>query len=158
MKVAQKGYSQILWLLGDDHQITEVGTMNLFVFLKTKDGKLQLFTPALDGTILPGVTRKSILEITRAWNEFDVIEGHMSMAELTEAINEGRVLEMFGSGTAVVVSPIKKLHYTGTDYAIPLDPTDPSKESGPLAQRLWETLIDIQYGRSAHPWSLIVHK
>jgi branched-chain amino acid aminotransferase len=157
MQVAQKGYSQILWLLGDDHKITEVGTMNLFVFLKDKSGKLQLFTPSLDGTILPGVTRKSILEITRAWNEFDVVEGHMSMAELIAAINEGRVLEMFGAGTAVVVSPIKKLHYTGTDYTIPLDPSDPAKESGPLALRLWETLIDIQYGRSAHPWSHIVN-
>lgn len=130
--------------------------MNLFVFLLDKQGRKQLFTPFLDGTILPGVTRKSVLEMTREWNEFDVVEGRMTMAELTEAIEEGRVLEMFGTGTAVVISPIKKIHYCGRDYAIPLDPTDLSKESGPLSQRLWQTLTDIQYGLIPHPWSVIV--
>lgn len=154
--MAAKGYSQILWLLGPQHHITEVGTMNLFVLLRDKQGRKQLFTPLLDGTILPGVTRKSVLEMTREWNEFDVLEGRMTMAELTGALEEGRVLEMFGTGTAVVISPIKKIHYAGTDYAVPLDPADPSKESGPLSQRLWQTLTDIQYGRIPHPWSVVV--
>jgi len=156
MQVAQKGYSQILWLLGKDHHITEVGTMNLFVYLKDKQGRTQLFTPVLDGTILPGVTRKSILEMTREWNEFDVLEGRMNMAELIDALAEGRVMEMFGTGTAVVVSPIKKIHYVGQDYAVPLDPSDPTKESGPLSQRLWQAITDIQYGLTPHPWSIVV--
>lgn len=156
LEVAQKGYAQILWLLGPDHQITEVGTMNLFVFYKGIDGRPVLFTPALDGTILPGVTRKSILEATRAWNEFDVVEGKMSMEELIEIHQEGRLLEVFGSGTAAIVSPVNKIFYAGEDYLIPLDPEDPSKQSGPLAQRLWKTLIDIQYGMNPHPWSMIV--
>ncbi len=156
MEAKEKGYSQVLWLLGPDRQLTEVGTMNLFIFSKNKNGRLELFTPALDGTILPGVVRKSLLELAREWNEFDVIEGKMNMAQLIEAIEEGRVLEMFGTGTAVVVSPIKKLHYTGKDYDIPLDPTDPGKESGPLASRLWKALTDIQYGIITHPWSVII--
>lgn len=156
LEVSKDGYSQILWLLGDDHQLTEVGTMNLFIFMRSKQGQLQLFTPKLDGTILPGVVRKSILEMTREWNEFEVVEGSMNMSELQEALQEGRILEMFGSGTAVVISPIHKIHWKGKDLMIPLDPTDPSKSSGPLAQRLWQSLIDIQYGKVAHAWSMAI--
>lgn len=156
LEAAQEGYSQILWLLGDKHQLTEVGTMNLFIYHRTKDGKLQLFTPQLDGTILPGVVRKSILEMTKEWDEFEVVEGSMNMGELEEALQEGRIIEMFGSGTAVVISPIHKIRYKGRDLNIPLDPSDPTKQSGPLAQRLWQSLIDIQYGSTPHRWSTVL--
>lgn len=156
MEAAKKGFSQILWLLGPEHNITEVGTMNLFVLLKDEKGKLQLFTPALDGTILPGITRKSVLELVRGWNEMDVVEGVMSMSELLRGLKEGRVLEVFGTGTAVVVSPVRSVSYGGVDYAIPLDADDPKAGSGPVARRIWKELTDIQYGASAHPWSTIV--
>ncbi len=72
----------------------------------------ELITPALtDGTILPGVTRDSILALSREWAEFKVTEGRVRMADLVDAIEEGRLLEMFGSGTAAVISPIKKFRY-----------------------------------------------
>lgn len=155
--MAKEGYQQNLWLLGPDHVITEVGTMNLFVFLATPNGTRQLFTPSLaDGTILPGVTRQSILELAREWGEFEVVEGRMTMGELTQALREGRVLEMFGAGTAAVVSPIRTIRYQGADWAIPLDPADPSGQAGPLARRLWDAIIKIQYGQVDHPWSVIV--
>lgn len=117
----------------------------------------ELITPPLgDGTILPGVTRDSILALARVWNEFEVTEGPISMAQLTQAIQEGRVHEMFGAGTAAVVSPIKKIHYLGREWTVPLDPTDPKSQAGPLAQRLWEAITSIQYGVIPHEWSVIV--
>ena len=94
-----------------EHMLTEVGTMNLFVFWKTRDGQLELVTPPLDGTILPGVTRDSILQLSREWKEFRVSERPVSIQELCEASDEGRIVEMFGSGTAAIVSPIKKIRY-----------------------------------------------
>lgn len=67
--------------------------------------------PLTDGTILPGVTRDSIIKLAEAWNEFDVQERKVTMGDLVEALNEGRVHEMFGSGTAAVISPIKMISY-----------------------------------------------
>lgn len=69
--------------------------------------------PLTDGTILPGVTRDSILELARRWGEFRVREEAITMPELVAAIREQRVLEIFGSGTAAVVAPIKHIHYQG---------------------------------------------
>lgn len=71
------GYSQVLWLFGDDDQVTEVGTMNMFTFWVNEDGERELITAPLDGTILPGVTRQSILELARDWGEFKV--GRLSL-------------------------------------------------------------------------------
>jgi branched-chain amino acid aminotransferase len=153
--VAQEGFQQNLWLLGPDHVITEVGTMNLFVFRTTPNGMKQLFTPSLDdGTILPGVTRQSILELTRSWGEFEVIEGRMTMGELIKGLSEGRILEVFGSGTAAVISPVKKIRFHGVDYDIPLDPENPTSQAGPLARRLWDAITKIQYGETPHEWSV----
>jgi branched-chain amino acid aminotransferase len=75
------------------------------------------------------------------------------MQEVCQAIEEGRMLEMFGSGTAAVISPIKRIHYAGKDWMIPLDPADPKSQAGPLARRLWEAITTIQYGEVDHPWS-----
>lgn len=90
---AGKGFSQVLWLLGheDGGQLTEVGTMNLFVFHRNEDGEDELVTPPLDGTILPGVTRDSVLALARKWGEFKVSERNMTMGEFTRAIDAGRV-------------------------------------------------------------------
>ena len=114
-----------------------------------------MITPPLtDGTILPGVTRDSILSLSRTWNEFHTSERQITMKELIKAIGEGRVLEMFGSGTAAVVSPIKRIYYEGQDWHIPLDPDDPSSQAGPLARRFWESINNIQYGLIPHEWSV----
>lgn len=154
VEAQKKGCAQILWLLGEEHRITEVGTMNLFVYYKTKEGKRRLFTPALDGTILPGVVRRSILDLCREMREFEVVEGTMTMGEISEALGEGRILEIFGSGTAAVITPVEKILYREAELHIPMNPGDPSKKSGPLAERLYQMLIDIQYGVTPHAWSV----
>lgn len=89
-KIAQsKGFAQVLWLFGD--QITEVGTMNMFVLWVNEQGKTELVTAPLDGTILPGVTRQSVLDLARKWGEFEVSERSYTIHELVKAADEGRV-------------------------------------------------------------------
>lgn len=154
---AEKGYQQNLWLFGDDHQLTEVGTMNLFVLLKNDDGELELVTPPLDGSILPGVTRDSIIGLAKEWNEFKVKEQGMTMPQLRDLIKSGRVVEMFGCGTACVVSPIKEIGYMGEDLKVPLDPNDPNSQAGPYTKRFNDAINAIQYGEVEHPWSVVVN-
>lgn len=153
---AKKGYSQVLWLFGAEKQVTEVGTMNFFVLWKRKDGEKELITAPLDGTILPGVTRQSILDLARTWGEFKVTEGKFSIHELIAAVKEGRLIEAFGAGTAAVVSPVKCINFEGKDYDIPLNPANPSAGAGPLTQRVWDSLSAIQYGKVEHPWSVVI--
>nr|KAJ3420372.1 branched-chain-amino-acid aminotransferase [Polyrhizophydium stewartii] len=156
IEVAKDGYQQILWLFGEKDNITEVGTMNFFMYWINEDGVKELRTPPLDGTILPGVTRDSILTLSRDWNEFKVTEGPITMSAVTKAISEGRVLEMFGAGTAAIVSPIKRIRYDDKDLSIPLDPKDPNAQAGPLTKRFADTIMGIQYGEIPHKWSVIV--
>lgn len=155
----QKGYSQILWLLDD--YVTEVGTMNFFMLWKNEKGETELITPSLDygggGIILPGVTRKTILELTRQWGEFKVTEGNFKMADVARAVDEGRVLEAFGAGTAAIVSPIERINYKDRDYKIPLG-TKADNKAGELAMRLSDTIMAIQYGEISSPWSVVVSK
>ncbi|KAI9330833.1 aminotransferase [Obelidium mucronatum] len=156
VEVAQKGYAQNLWLFGEEDYLTEVGTMNLFVFWKNAEGELELVTPPLDGTILPGVTRDSILSLAKTWGEFKVSEKKVTMPQLVQAIQEKRVVEMFGAGTAAIVSPIKNIFYKGKDWAIPLDPKDPSSQAGALTKKFADTIMGIQYGEIEHEWSVVV--
>lgn len=148
-KLAEKlGFQQVLWLYGDDHQLTEVGTMNIFVFLINDKGEKELVTPPLkEGIILPGVTRLSLLELSKLWNEFKVTERHINMAEVKQLIKENRLLEMFGAGTACIVCPIGRIKYMNEDIIIPTLP-----EAQSLQMRLFNSLRDIQYGRVAHDW------
>jgi branched-chain amino acid aminotransferase len=142
-----KGFQQILWLLGKDLEITEIGSMNCFILLKEHENsdKLELVTPPLtDGTILPGVTRDSILKMTRKWNEFKVSERSINMAEFLESHAQNRIVEMFGAGTAAIVSPIKCMNFHGKDYEIPLNPLEPEKQAGPLTERLFKLITQIQ--------------
>nr|XP_023654208.1 branched-chain-amino-acid aminotransferase, cytosolic-like isoform X2 [Paramormyrops kingsleyae] len=149
---AQKqGCQQVLWLYGDQEEITEVGTMNLFIYWTTEAGERELLTPPLDGIILPGVTRQSLLDLARKWNEFRVTERTVTMKELLGALNSGRVLEVFGSGTACVVCPVGSLLYKGQTYKIP------TMSNGPdLAKRFHKELTDIQYGRQQSDWTTLV--
>jgi branched-chain amino acid aminotransferase len=158
MEASAKGYAQILWLFGSDLQVTEVGTMNQFFFWhRESDGAKELITAPLDGTILPGVTRDSILGLTREWKEFQVTERKYTLNEIIKACKEGRMIEAFGAGTAAIVSPVKGFHYNGTDYDIPLNKSDPKAKAGLLTQRLADSIMDIQYGRvKNHPWSVVV--
>jgi branched-chain amino acid aminotransferase len=156
VEVANDGYQQIMWLFGEKDHITEVGTMNVFALIKNAQGEKELITPPLDGTILPGVTRDSILKLTREWNEFKVSERPITMSEVQTLAEQGHLLEMFGAGTAAIVSPIKKIHYKGKDIIVPLDPTNSQSQAGPLTKRLADLIMSIQYGEVAHEWSVKV--
>jgi branched-chain amino acid aminotransferase len=87
----KQGYTQVLWLFGPSKDVTEVGTMNFFLYWINKQGEKELITPPLDGTILPGVTRDSILSLGRQWNEFKVTEKKFTIDDITEAVKSGRV-------------------------------------------------------------------
>lgn len=147
-----KQMQQVLWLFGSDHHITEVGAMNIFVYLINDNGEKELVTPPLDGLILPGVTRNSLLELARDWSSFKVSERRITMHEVVKALSENRLLEIFGAGTACVVCPVRLIHYLGKDYSIP---TMEHKE--PITMRFLKELTDIQYGRTSHPWAVDIN-
>ena len=152
---SKQSYSQNLWIFERDHEITEVGTMNLFIHWINEQGEKELITPPLTrGDILPGITRDSILHLTREWNEFEVTEDNINMKQLQKACKEDRVLEIFGSGTAAVVSTVSTINYVDEDLVVPLDGTD--GKAGKLAERIWKELSYIQYDRREHPWSIVV--
>jgi len=99
----------------------------------------ELATPPLDGIILPGVTRQSILDLAHKWGEFKVSERCLTMDDLTAALEGNRVRELFGSGTACVVCPVSDILYKGETIHIP------TMENGPkLASRILDKLTDIQ--------------
>lgn len=129
--------------------------MNLFVHWINENGEKELLTPPLSrGDILPGVTRDSVLELAKEWQEFHVSEANITMKQIQKAANENRLLEVFGSGTAAVISPVSAINYLGEDVKIPL--TGKDGKIGPVAERLWRELSDIQYGRKSHPWSMLI--
>ena len=107
------------------------------------------------------------MQLARQWKEFHVTEGAITTKQLSQAVRDGRVKEMFGSGTAAIVSPIKQIRLVKAknssgeiteyeDLIIPLNPKDPKAQAGPLTQRLSDTLMSIQYGEVEHPWSVVV--
>ncbi|MBR2990945.1 MAG: branched-chain amino acid aminotransferase [Solobacterium sp.] len=130
------GYSQVLWLDGVEHKyVEEVGSMNIFFKI---DGKI--YTAACTGTVLPGVTRRSIIELCRDWG-YEVIEGKLSIDDVMKAGHDGKLEEVFGSGTAAVVSPVKELKYE-KDVVLIGD-----GKIGELTQKLYDTMTGIQWGR-----------
>ncbi|XP_047135359.1 branched-chain-amino-acid aminotransferase, cytosolic isoform X3 [Hydra vulgaris] len=143
-----KGCAQCLWLYNDE--VTEVGTMNIFMHWINEQGEEELITPALNGLILPGVTRKSLLELAREWNEFKVSEKSFTIQQMIKAANEGRIKEVLGAGTACVVLPIEKILYNNEFVRVD------TPNGFPLSQRLFKELTDIQYGRKSHHWSYLV--
>jgi branched-chain amino acid aminotransferase len=151
-----KNCAQNLWLFGPEEYLTEVGTMNCFIYWKNEVGEVELVTPPLDGTILPGVTRQSILELAKSWGEFKVSERLVTIHDIKRAIQENRLLEMFGSGTACIVSPIKEIVYNEESLQIPLDPNDPESQAGPIATKFNNTILSIQYGEIPSEWSVII--
>ncbi len=135
-KAEKLGYSQVLWLDGVERKyIEEVGAMNVMFKI---DG--EVVTPALTGSILPGITRKSCLEILRAKGE-KVSERLISVDELVDALENGKLEEGWGCGTAAVVSPIGTLSYNGKTYTIN------NGKIGATTQELYDTLTGIQWGR-----------
>ncbi|XP_065654722.1 branched-chain-amino-acid aminotransferase, cytosolic isoform X1 [Hydra vulgaris] len=143
-----KGCAQCLWLYND--QVTEVGTMNIFMYWINEQGEDELITAPLTGLILPGVTRKSLLELAREWNEFKVSEKTYTIHQMIKASKEGRIKEVFGAGTGCVVLPIEKILFN--DEFVRVD----TSNGFPLTKRLFKELTDIQYGRKSHHWSYLV--
>ncbi|MGH0191066.1 UNVERIFIED_CONTAM: hypothetical protein FKN15_056299 [Acipenser sinensis] len=120
------------------------GTAALHEFTKSLPVR-ELVTPPLDGVILPGVTRQSLLDLARDWGEFPVSERRVVMCDFLTALKEGRVIEVFGAGTACVVCPVERVLYKGENYHIP------TMENGPdLAKRFHKQLTDIQASRNLH--------
>ncbi|KAI0708199.1 branched-chain amino acid aminotransferase II [Cerioporus squamosus] len=146
------GYDMNLWLLGD--KITEAGVMNFFVVLKRDDGDLDVLTPPLDGTILPGITRESILALAAAHPSRIVLPGlseetrlhpaelELTMPELETWLAEGRVVEVFAVGTAVVVSQVGRIAWAGKDIILPTF----GDALGPVSKAFRERILDIQEG------------
>jgi branched-chain amino acid aminotransferase len=132
----QRGYDQVLWLDAKEHRYAEeVGTMNLFAVIGD-----EVITPPLGGTILAGVTRDSILRILRDWG-MRVSERPLALGDLLDASKNGTLKEVFGCGTAAVVSAVAELGYTDGRLLIN------DGAAGPLAEKLYSTITDIQYGR-----------
>ena len=136
-KAEKLGYAQVLWLDGIHRKyIDEVGAMNVFFVI---DG--EVVTPALDeGNILPGVTRDSCLALLRSWG-LKVSERRVSIDELVEAYDAGKLDEAFGTGTAAVISPIGELNDNGKIMTLS------DGKIGPISQRLYDTLTGIQWGK-----------
>ena len=133
---AKKGFVQVLWLDGVEKKyIEEVGAMN--VFFKLRD---EVVTPALEGSILPGITRESVIFLLQHWG-MKVSERRISIHELQEAHSKGELEEAFGTGTAAVISPIGELNWNGRQMVLN------NGKTGEVAHKLYETLTGIQFGR-----------
>lgn len=134
-KASEIGYSQTLWLDGVEHRyIEEVGSMNIFFKI---DGKI--VTPALNGSILPGITRDSILHMLR-YEGYDVEERRISIDEIVEAHKAGKLEEAFGTGTAAVISPIGEFYWQGETIVVN------EGKIGSVSKHLYDTLTGIQNG------------
>jgi len=126
--------------------------MNFFMFWVNEKGEKELVTPPLSaGLILPGITRLSLMELARQWGEFNVVERPIFMKDIIKALNDKRLLELFGSGTACVVCPIERILYENKQLEIPT-----MVNNAPVTMRLHKELTDIQYGRTPSNWTVDV--
>ncbi|MBW1644988.1 MAG: branched-chain amino acid aminotransferase [Deltaproteobacteria bacterium] len=142
-KAQQEGYTQVLWLDAKElKMLEEVGTMNIMVKIRGK-----VYTPPLTGSILPGITRQSVLTILHEWG-IPAVEESLSIDELMAAAASGDLEEMFGTGTAAVISPVGKLRYRDQELLIN------DGRVGELSQRLFDHITGIQYGLlpDTHGW------
>jgi branched-chain amino acid aminotransferase len=133
VEAEKEGYSQVLWLDGTERKyIEEVGSMNVFFVI---DG--EVVTPELNGSILPGITRKSAIEVVKSWN-MPISERRISVEDLIRTYESGKLQEAFGAGTAAVISPIGELKYKDTVMSIN------GGKIGPISQKLYDEITGIQ--------------
>ncbi len=143
-KAHQAGYTQVLWLDGvEQKNIEEVGSMNIFFVIDD-----ELITPALNGSILPGITRDSVLALAASWG-IRVSQQEITIDDVIRAHAAGRLQEIFGSGTAAVISPVGELCYGEKVLQIG------AGQVGPVAQKLFDAITAIQYGKSDDPMGWI---
>lgn len=139
------GYAQVLWLDGKEHAyIEEVGSMNIFFKI---DG--EILTPALNGSILDGVTRDSVMTLLKDWG-YQVTERRISIEEIRQASEAGKLEEAFGTGTAAVISPVGQLHWEEHTMVIN------DGKTGEVATRLYDTITGIQSGKLPDPYGWTV--
>ncbi|KAF2086147.1 putative branched-chain-amino-acid aminotransferase [Saccharata proteae CBS 121410] len=167
----REGFDQILWLFGEQCNVTEAGGSNFFVVWREKgSGRLQLVTaPLTDGIILDGVTRRSVLVLARerlpsgwkpdgddedALEPIEVVERKFTMFELMEASEEGRLVEAFSAGTAFFIAPVSRIHFRGKEVSVPLATGD----SGRYARVIKTWLRNIQYGKEKHEWGVVLEE
>lgn len=144
-KAHKKGYSQVLWLDGTERKyVEEIGTSNAFFVI---DG--EIITAPLTGTILPGITRDSVLTLLRSWG-MNVSERRLTIQEVYDAHAAGKLEEAFATGTAAVISPVGELCWE--NKVIQLN----NKAIGPLSQKLYDSLVEIQYGIAEDPYGWTV--
>ncbi len=125
-----------MWLDGVEKKyIEEVGTMNVFFVINS-----EVITPSLEGSILPGVTRDSVIHVLKSWN-IKITERRITIDEVFDAHAKGMLDESFGTGTAAVISPIGSLNWKGKTIAIS------NEKTGELAQKLYDFITGIQYGK-----------
>ena len=135
VKAEKLGYTQVLWLDGVERKyVEEVGTMNVMFMIND-----EIITAPCEGTVLPGVTRDSIIHILKSWG-YQVSERHLAIDELMQAGHDGTLQEAFGTGTAAVISPIGELRYKDDEVIIH------DFKTGELTQKLYDTLTGIQWG------------
>jgi len=131
------GYTQVLWLDGVEQKfVEEVGSMNIFFVING-----ELVTPMLSGSILPGITRDSVLKLAAEWG-MKCTERKISIDEVVDSANNGALTEIFGSGTAAVISPVGELKYNDVVLSIG------DGSAGPVASKMFDAITDIQYGNT----------
>ena len=146
-RAEKQGYSQVLWLDGVKRRnIEEVGAMNVMFKINGR-----IITPSLTGSVLPGITRKSCIELLRDWG-YEVEERELSVDELIKAAEIGTLEEAWGTGSAAVVSRIGEISFEGIKHEIG------GKQIGPITQKLYDTLTGIQWGKieDKFGWSIKV--
>jgi branched-chain amino acid aminotransferase len=140
----QRGFSQVLWLDACERKyVEEVGSMNMFFVFGDK-----LVTPDLNGSILPGITRASVIELAQSLG-YAVEERRITIDEVIRGLETGALTEAFGSGTAAVISPVGSLNYQGRDYLVN------QNKVGAVTHELYTKLVDIQYGNAPDPFGWV---
>lgn len=139
------GYTQVLWLDACDRKtVEEVGTSNMFFVIED-----EVITAPLGGTILPGVTRDSVLTLCEHWG-IKAVERRITIDEVIEAQKDGSLKEAFGAGTAAVISPVGQFAYRGQEYPVA------DGKTGPISLRLYNEIMGIQYGQKPDPFNWVV--
>ena len=166
-RARKAGYDQVLWLYGKDCQITEAGSSNVFVLLRLPHGQLQMTTaPLSEGTILAGITRQSVLDLSRERfsvtqnveieelgmqqiEKVEVVERYVNMSELIIALAEDRLASVFIVGTAAFVSPVSHINFRGKELQI-------QTSNIPHIQLLRQWIADVMYGNVSNDWAEVI--
>ena len=137
----KKGFTQVLWLDAKERRyVEEVGTMNMFFVIED-----EVITAPLTGSILPGITRDSVIHIVKNWG-MKMSERSLAIDDVISAAKSGRLKEAFGTGTAAVISPVGQITFKGKDYVVA------GGEMGELSRKLYDEIVAIQYGEREDPY------